>query len=452
MSVSKKSILALLGIFSCLILSHRARANVVGTDAQNFNPITSGIDFVTVQSSETLKPGIINLGLFLNYAVNSLPYIQDTVNHRTTFNDALLGLDLNAGMGLTRGWDVGFSLPQVLRQTVEDQQGARGEFESTGGTEFRVNTKVRLLGDDSAGLALIGSVNINRIENNPYTGKNPGPTYDIEAAADTMVSGRVAIGLNLGYRFRNPGSQVTNTGIQPLQDQMIASAAASYLVPDWDTKFITEIYGSVPAYSTSNNTDRALSSTEWLAGIKYDVTTNLAVHLGGAAGLSNGQASPDWRVYTGLNYAFGPVFSETRMHSNSHGVLVPEPMIEPLPIEETPSGQIEHFRTQKILFAFDSEHLVGKSHQAVEELNELLKRGFRELIIEGHTDSVGGAAYNMNLSILRAKAIRSILITQYGVDARKVVAVGYGKTRPIADNGNYQGRQLNRRVDFQIRR
>ena len=55
-----------------LVLSSNALANVIGPDAQNFNPITSGLDFVTVQSSETLKPGIFNFGTFLNYAVNFL--------------------------------------------------------------------------------------------------------------------------------------------------------------------------------------------------------------------------------------------------------------------------------------------------------------------------------------------------------------------------------------------
>lgn len=58
------------------VVSVSAHANVVGTDMQNFNTITSGLDFVTVESSETLRPGVVNLGLFFNYAVNTLPYFQ----------------------------------------------------------------------------------------------------------------------------------------------------------------------------------------------------------------------------------------------------------------------------------------------------------------------------------------------------------------------------------------
>jgi OOP family OmpA-OmpF porin len=75
---------------------------------------------------------------------------------------------------------------------------------------------------------------------------------------------------------------------------------------------------------------------------------------------------------------------------------------------------------------------------------------FKRLVVEGHTDSVGGAEYNQKLSLRRAEAIKRWLVAKHGLSAAKIEAVGYGKSRPIADNGNYQGRQQNRRVEFQI--
>src|SRR5689334_533957 len=90
-----------------------ALANVVGSDAQNFNPITSGLDFVTVQSSETLDPGIFNLGLFVNYAKNPLPYYTAAGTTRTKQNSSLTGGDLNTGIGVTRNWDAGLSFPVI---------------------------------------------------------------------------------------------------------------------------------------------------------------------------------------------------------------------------------------------------------------------------------------------------------------------------------------------------
>ena len=81
-------------LFLNLIFALKSQANVVSTGNQNFNPTPDGLDFLTVHSSETLKPGIINIGLFLNNAINSLPYYEASNQDRTNFNDSLLGLDI----------------------------------------------------------------------------------------------------------------------------------------------------------------------------------------------------------------------------------------------------------------------------------------------------------------------------------------------------------------------
>lgn len=69
--------------------------------------------------------------------------------------------------------------------------------------------------------------------------------------------------------------------------------------------------------------------------------------------------------------------------------------------------------------------------------------------VEGHTDSVGSASYNQTLSENRAQSVRSYLI-QRSVAANRIVAVGYGLTRPIADNATAEGRARNRRVEILI--
>jgi len=66
--------------------------------------------------------------------------------------------------------------------------------------------------------------------------------------------------------------------------------------------------------------------------------------------------------------------------------------------------------------------------------------------IEGHTDSMGDAAMNMGLSQRRADAVRNYLIQQFGVDAMRLSAKGYGETQPVADNKTVDGRAKNRRV------
>ena len=67
--------------------------------------------------------------------------------------------------------------------------------------------------------------------------------------------------------------------------------------------------------------------------------------------------------------------------------------------------------------------------------------------IEGHTDSVGRAAYNMKLSEKRAKAVMDYLV-QKGIDPSRLSAKGFGITRPIASNDTPEGRARNRRVEL----
>ncbi len=73
----------------------------------------------------------------------------------------------------------------------------------------------------------------------------------------------------------------------------------------------------------------------------------------------------------------------------------------------------------------------------------------KKLRVEGHTDSTGDAKKNMVLSQKRAEAVREYLIGQ-GVAADRLVAEGFGPTRPIADNKTKEGKAQNRRVEFVI--
>lgn len=71
-----------------------------------------------------------------------------------------------------------------------------------------------------------------------------------------------------------------------------------------------------------------------------------------------------------------------------------------------------------------------------------------KLRIEGHTDSVGNADQNLDLSRRRAEAVRAVLISQFKVDASRLTTAGLGATKPIDTNDTPQGRSQNRRVEF----
>jgi outer membrane protein OmpA-like peptidoglycan-associated protein len=76
----------------------------------------------------------------------------------------------------------------------------------------------------------------------------------------------------------------------------------------------------------------------------------------------------------------------------------------------------------------------------------LLEHPEISLVIEGHTDAEGGPTYNQALSRARAEAVRRYLIDS-GVPEQRLVAQGFGASRPMGSNTTEQGRERNRRVE-----
>jgi len=83
----------------------------------------------------------------------------------------------------------------------------------------------------------------------------------------------------------------------------------------------------------------------------------------------------------------------------------------------------------------------------VEKVAEFMKR-FPQIkgTIEGHTDNIASAKYNIKLSQRRAEGVVKMLVEKYGIDKSRLKAKGYGLTKPIADNKTAEGRQKNRRT------
>lgn len=71
------------------------------------------------------------------------------------------------------------------------------------------------------------------------------------------------------------------------------------------------------------------------------------------------------------------------------------------------------------------------------------------ITVEGHTDDIGSVESNLALSIARAETAKAWFI-ESGIDPARVFAVGYGESRPIADNGTAEGRAQNRRIEFRL--
>jgi outer membrane protein OmpA-like peptidoglycan-associated protein len=104
-----------------------------------------------------------------------------------------------------------------------------------------------------------------------------------------------------------------------------------------------------------------------------------------------------------------------------------------------------------IYFDVNKTTIKPESRAALADAAQILKDNPTIRVeIQGHTDSQGSDEYNMRLSDGRAGAVVAYLVQNFGIDAGRLVAKGYGETMPIADNSTADGRSLNRRVEFVI--
>jgi outer membrane protein OmpA-like peptidoglycan-associated protein len=106
-----------------------------------------------------------------------------------------------------------------------------------------------------------------------------------------------------------------------------------------------------------------------------------------------------------------------------------------------------------VYFRTNSAELLPDSRRVLDEVGQaLLDRPESQIEIQGHTDSSGAAAYNLQLSERRAQAVFEYLVATYpGLDRGRFTVRGYGESRPIASNDTADGRAMNRRVEFVVR-
>lgn len=106
---------------------------------------------------------------------------------------------------------------------------------------------------------------------------------------------------------------------------------------------------------------------------------------------------------------------------------------------------------RNIYFDYDRATFQTASYSDLNKLESMLRQNPRiKVEISGHTDNYGHWQYNRTLSQKRAEAVKDFL-TKKGIDPRRIKAVGYGESKPLATNDDEdEGRELNRRVAFKV--
>ncbi len=192
-------------------------------------------------------------------------------------------------------------------------------------------------------------------------------------------------------------------------------------------------------HSGRDQTTQAIIGT----GVKYYFTNNLYARAGVEAdyGLDNGKW--DYSALVGLGVNFG---------GNAGAVApapTPAPAPEPTPEPEAPVAQVVRVELD-VKFDFDKSVVKPNSYGDVKNLADFMAQyPATNVEVAGHTDSVGPDAYNQKLSQRRADAVKQVLVKD-GVAPSRITSVGYGESRPVADNATEAGRAVNRRVEASV--
>lgn len=117
-------------------------------------------------------------------------------------------------------------------------------------------------------------------------------------------------------------------------------------------------------------------------------------------------------------------------------------------IELSPAVAGEQFIFENVFFDFDKTELKPESQSSLRRLYNFLKENPQlSIIITGHTDNVGQAAYNQNLSLRRAESVRDFLVA-HGIAAARLEVKGMGDQQPLKPNDSEENMALNRRIEI----
>ncbi len=167
--------------------------------------------------------------------------------------------------------------------------------------------------------------------------------------------------------------------------------------------------------------------------------------VGGAVGRHQGSTTKGVIIGAAVGGAAGAVIGR-QMDRKAEEL---ERELENAEVERVGEGILVTFESG-ILFDFDSSRLRPEARANLRSLTESLEDfPGSELLIAGHTDSVGDEEYNYRLSERRAQSAADFLMTQ-GISGSRINIVGLGETEPVASNETEAGRQENRRVEVAI--
>lgn len=294
--------------------------------------------------------------------------------------------------------------------------------------------------------------------------------------AKENLKNKPVAGLRLGYDFspnwgvEAAGDYLTTKSEADLGDATVYGGrleALYYYAPDKKLVpyFAVGAGGRSLKYDDFSNLDRGHFLVDWGLGAKYSLTDNLALRADFRHMILINDTIQNLEATLGISYLIGgakpaPVVEEAAPIVEPAPAPAP-PVVEqtpapvPLPAAPVPAPTVMEKQimekgraTLDIKFRTNKADIQPQYHAELANFADVLKRHpDLKVVIEGHTDNVGGAPFNQKLSQRRADSVKRYMTEKFGIESSRLKAVGYGLTKPIASNATTAGRAKNRRVE-----
>ncbi len=470
---------------SALLLPSAGAADVAGFSGQRYAPAAGAAGGFAVERPFVPPHLGYGLGLFLNYADDAVVSrgANDLVLARPL--DSALGLDLVASLALFDVFELSLDLPvhAVYDGDPFAMQGGLVQA-GVGVGDVRVVPKLALATAGKGARYAIGfAVPVSLPTGSSEELRGDGVVTAEPKLLLGMRGRRFGVTLNAGVRFR-PGDQ-------PLgQEVTFGGAAQLALLPHRDlVDLVLEATGGRFLDPDVSSLERL--PLEVIAGAVLKPSPRWEVYLGGGPGLTDGLGAANYRIVGGVRYVSRP----TSSYSDADGDGLPDfadrcpdraedhdgfedddgcpeddndrdgvaDDADECPDEPgdrandgCPAGGASFQGDQivirgKIQFETGSAKLKAQSGPLLDQVAGILRAHpeVRHVRVEGHTDAVGSAESNQQLSLRRADSVREALVAR-GIEPGRLSSRGHGQSRPIAPNTTAAGRAKNRRVEFTL--
>lgn len=434
-------------IFVSLLVSFPSQARNSSTIIY-IRPSIDGSRYFVNEQSQGLYQWGYHLGFNAKYAFEPAEVAPNTGGGRVAgvVNDLVVGFFTGA-LGLTDWLNVGIDVPVVFYETFFN-------FIIPGTTQCAVTavcpketktkmgdilfaTKVRVLDSDRhfLGLSLQPFVTFPTGSGHYVTGYG-SVSGGAKMILDLNIKRKVFLALNAGWHSIKETRYAPDTAFATIDDNLLLGGAANVALGR-DFSLIGEVFGQT--LLNHPFTHQIQSPFAWLGGLRYapGVIKRWSFSFAGGTGMGRGFGSPKF-------YGMGQVrYKKTKVVELGED--------EEAPVEVDAPYEEKIVITQRIHFEFNRSEIRAISFPILDDVVAVLQQNvqIKKMRVEGHTDAIGSDEYNMRLSLKRANAVRDYLIGK-GIEADRLVAMGVGESRPVADNNTTLGRAKNRRTEFTV--